>query len=244
MSTVTEAPRTNGQHAPPPELQQQQAPPKSWLEQRFGLIAALRHEGEDIVPAHATKWPWFFLGSTLVLIFGIQVITGILLMFYYKPTVDEAYGSVKFIMTEVEFGWFVRSVHHWGNNLFVAVMLIHMARAFYTGAYKKPRELHWVSGMVLITLGMMFGFTGYLLPWDQIAYWATTVGTEMARSVPPPALGDWLLQFFRGGENVGGDTLTRFFALHVIVLPIVAAALIFAHLVMVRTTGLTNPVEK
>jgi quinol-cytochrome oxidoreductase complex cytochrome b subunit len=217
---------------------------KGFFEQRIGAIASLKAEGEDICPLHATRWPVYFLGGLTLLTFAIQVVSGILLMFYYKPTVDEAYGSIKFIMTEVEFGWFVRSVHHWCANLFVILMLVHMCRVFFTGSYKKPRELHWVSGVILLALGLMFGFTGYLLPWDQIAYWATTVGTEMTRSVPPPAFGTWLLHFFRGGENVSGDTLTRFFALHVMVLPIVAALLIGLHLIMVRTTGISNPVEK
>jgi cytochrome b6 len=218
--------------------------PKGYFEQRIGAISSLKAEGLDIIPAHATRWPTYFLGGTTLLTFAIQVISGILLMFYYKPTVDEAYKSVHFIMTEVEFGWFVRSVHHWCANLFVIMMMIHMCRVFFTGSYKKPRELHWVSGVVLLALGLMFGFTGYLLPWDQIAYWATTVGTEMTRSVPPPAMGDFLLHFFRGGENVSGDTLTRFFALHVMVLPIITAVVVALHLVMVRTTGISNPVEK
>ena len=217
---------------------------KNFFEERIGLIASLKAEGEDIIPAHAARWPTYFLGGTALLTFVIQVVSGILLMFYYKPTVDEAYGSIKFIMTEVEFGWFLRSVHHWCANLFVIVMMIHMCRVFFTGSYKKPRELHWVSGVFLLIMGMGFGFTGYLLPWDQIAYWATTVGTEMTASVPPHGLGQFLLHFFRGGENVSGDTLTRFFALHVIVLPIITAALAMLHLVMVRTTGISNPVEK
>jgi len=217
---------------------------KGYFEERIGLISSLKAEGDDIIPAHAARWPTYFLGGTALLTFVIQVVSGILLMFYYKPTVDEAYSSVKFIMTEVEFGWFLRSVHHWCANLFVIVMMIHMCRVFFTGSYKKPRELHWVSGVFLLILGMGFGFTGYLLPWDQIAYWATTVGTEMTASVPPPAFGSFLLQFFRGGENVSGDTLTRFYALHVIVLPIITAALVMLHLVMVRTTGISNPVEK
>lgn len=218
--------------------------PKNYFEQRIGLLASLKAEGADIIPAHAARWPTYFLGGTALLTFAIQVISGILLMFYYKPTTEEAYKSVKFIMTEVEFGWFVRSVHHWCANLFVIVMMIHMCRVFFTGSYKKPRELHWVSGVFLLILGLGFGFTGYLLPWDQIAYWATTVGTEMTRSVPPPALGEFILHLFRGGENVSGDTLTRFYALHVMVLPIITALFVLLHLVMVRTTGISNPVEK
>jgi quinol-cytochrome oxidoreductase complex cytochrome b subunit len=173
--------------------------------------------------------------------FAIQVISGIFLMFYYKPTSESAYESVKYIMTEVQFGWFVRSVHHWCANLFIVMMLFHMVRVFLTGSYKKPRELHWASGVFLLLLGMVFGFTGYLLPWDQIAYWATTVGTEMANSVPPAALGQFLLEFLRGGANVGGDTLTRFFALHVVVLPLLTVGILGAHFIMIRRTGISGP---
>jgi len=216
---------------------------EGYLEKRFGLIASLKHEGEDIIPRHATLWPVYYLGGLSALTFCIQVVSGILLMFYYKPSVEEAYNSVEFIMTEVEFGWFVRSVHHWCANLFIVLMILHMIRVVLVGGYKRPRELHWVTGVLLLILGMMFGFTGYLLPWDQIAYWATTVGSEMARSIPPPALGEFVLHFLRGGENVSGDTLTRFFVMHVIILPILAAALIAVHLIMIRTTGISNPVN-
>jgi len=214
-----------------------------WLERRFGVIASLRHEGEDIIPRHATFWPVYYMGGLSALTFMIQVASGILLMFYYKPSVEEAYNSVRFIMTEVEFGWFVRSVHHWCANLFIVMMILHMVRVVLVGGYKPPRELHWVTGMLLLLLGMMFGFTGYLLPWDQISYWATTVGTEMSRSVPPHALGNFILHFLRGGENVSGDTLTRFFVVHVIILPIITAALIGTHLIMIRTTGISNPID-
>jgi len=216
-------------------------PDPGYLERRFGLVAALKHEGEDIIPRHATFWPVYYLGGLSALTFAIQIASGILLMFYYKASVEEAYKSVEFIMTEVQFGWFVRSVHHWCANLFIVLMMLHMLRVILVGGYKPPRELHWVTGMLLLILGMMFGFTGYLLPWDQIAYWATTVGTEMSRSVP--FIGTWLLHFLRGGENVSGDTLTRFFVMHVIILPIVAAVLVMVHLLMIRTTGISNPID-
>lgn len=219
-------------------------PKKSWLAERIGIIDSLKEEGKDICPKHATLWPVYYLGGLSALTFIFQVITGILLMLYYKPTADEAYASVNFIMTEVEFGWYVRSIHHWCANLFVILMLLHMIRVFFTGGYKNKRELHWVSGVFLLLMGMAFGFTGYLLPWDQIAYWATTVGTEMARSVPPPALGQFLLTFLRGGETVSGDTLTRFYTVHVMVLPLITAGLIALHLIMVRTTGISNPVRE
>jgi quinol-cytochrome oxidoreductase complex cytochrome b subunit len=213
---------------------------KAWLEDRFGLAGMLKEQLEQTVPVHATSWEFCFGGLTF-LMFVIQVASGVLLMLYYKPTSEAAYKSVEHIMTAVDFGWFIRSVHHWCANLFILLMLIHLVRVFLTGSYKKPRELHWVSGVFLLVLGMAFGFTGYLLPWDQIAYWATTVGTEMAASVPPASFGHFLIEFLRGSASVGGDTLTRFFAVHVIVLPLVAAVFMVAHFLMIRRTGISGP---
>ena len=214
---------------------------RSWLEERFELVDLLKHQLEQTVPVHATWWPFCFGGLTF-LMFVIQVISGIFLMLYYKPTAESAYKSIEYIMTDVQFGWFVRSVHHWCANLFILLMLIHMLRVFLTGSYKKPRELHWVSGVLLLMLGLGLGFTGYLLPWDQIAYWATTVGTEMASNVPPPALGQFILEFLRGSATgVGGDTITRFFTLHVMVLPLFVAALLLGHFLMIRRTGISGP---
>ena len=210
------------------------------IEERFEIGTALRKQFEQTVPSHATTWP-YCLGGLAFFAFVIQVVSGILLLFYYKPTAEEAYKSVDFIMKEVPYGWFVRSVHSLGANLFIALIILHMIRVFVTGSYKKPRELHWVSGTLMFIIALMFGFTGYLLPWDQVSYWATTVGTEMAKSIPPPALGHFLLILLRGGEQVSGDTLTRFFALHVWVLPTVMVALMGLHFLMIRKTGISGP---
>lgn len=211
-----------------------------WFEDRFQWRVPMKEQADQIVPIHATNWI-YCLGGLTFLMFMIQLVSGILLLIYYKPTVAEAYNSVKFISTEVSFGWFLRSVHHWCANLFIVFLFLHLARVFFTGSYKPPREMTWISGVVLLAIGLGFGFTGYLLPWDQIAYWATTVGTDMARAVPPKPLGELLLLILRGGPTVSGDTLTRFFALHVVVLPLITLAMLLAHFLMIRKQGISRP---
>ncbi len=210
------------------------------IDSRYDIREGLKYQFEQTVPSHATTWP-YCLGGLAFFAFVIQVVSGILLMFYYKPTVDEAYRSVDFIMKEVPYGWFVRSVHSLGANLFIALIILHMIRVFVTGSYKKPRELHWVSGVFMFLIALGFGFTGYLLPWDQVSYWATTVGTEISRALPPPALGNFLLLFLRGGEQVSGDTLTRFFAMHVWFFPALMFVLMALHFIMIRKTGISGP---
>jgi quinol-cytochrome oxidoreductase complex cytochrome b subunit len=162
-----------------------------------------------------------------------------LLALYYKPTPEAAYESVQFVTSDVSFGWLIRSMHHWAANLMILFVALHLLRVFFQAAYKYPRELTWVigGGLLLVTLG--FGFTGYLLPWDQRAYWATVVGTDIAGSVP--VVGDSLLQLLRGGADVTGDTMSRFFGIHVLVLPLALAGLMAIHLVLVHQLGLANP---
>jgi len=211
-----------------------------WFEERLQWREPWRDQANQIVPIHATNWI-YCLGGLTFLMFCIQVVSGILLLIYYKPTATEAYNSVKFISIEVQFGWFIRSVHTWCANLFVLFLMLHSARVFFTGSYKAPREMTWVSGVILLIIGLGFGFTGYLLPWDQIAYWATTVGTDMTRSVPPQALGEMILTILRGGATVSGDTITRFFAVHVMVLPVISLILLIAHFLMIRKQGISHP---
>ena len=165
---------------------------------------------------HATNYIYCFGGIALVL-FLILAATGILLAVYYQPTPDTAYQSVLNITTHVQFGWWIRSIHRWSAGGMVLLVFVHMLRVFFTGAYKKPRELNWLTGVALLLITMGFGFTGYLLPWDQKAYWATKVGTDIAGSVP--VLGHFLLVSLRGGEQISAATLGRFFDLHVLVLP-------------------------
>jgi len=207
-----------------------------WLEQRLHtrpLLAALLHVR---VPRTAKT---FYLGGITLFLFGVQVVTGTLLALYYKATPDGAYESVRFITSDVSFGWLIRSIHHWAANLMILFLVLHLLRVFVQAAYKFPRELTWLVGVGLLGVTMVFGFTGYLLPWDQKAFWATTVGTEIAGSMP--IIGDQILLLLRGGADVGEATLTRFYGIHVLVLPIFLALLTVLHLTFVHQTGLADP---
>ncbi|OGX03181.1 MAG: hypothetical protein A3G87_08805 [Omnitrophica bacterium RIFCSPLOWO2_12_FULL_50_11] len=210
-----------------------------WLRERFdveSIRGPLKHQIEKPLPKNIG---WFHtLGSMSLFLFVSQVLTGILLLVYYRPTVNEAFGSVKFIMTEAYVGWLYRQIHAWGANLMVLIVFLHMLRTFITGSFKKPRELTWVFGVVLFLLTLVFGFTGYLLPWNQLAYWATTVGTEVAGSIP--WIGEWIKTLLRGGDSVAGETLSRFFVLHVIILPWTMFAVIVIHLFLVRFQGIAT----
>lgn len=210
----------------------------SWLDDRLGLSSIRRLMDHKTVPVHsATRW-YYFGGITLFL-FGIQVVTGILLLFYYRPTVAEGFDSVRFIMTRVQFGWLIRSIHSWSANLLIFVAFVHMFSVVFTHAYRPPRELTWASGIILLGLMLGFGFSGYLLPWNQISYFATKVGTDVAGSTP--LIGGTIARVLRGGEDVGGATLTRFFALHVMVLPIITAGLVALHVILVQKNGMSTP---
>jgi quinol-cytochrome oxidoreductase complex cytochrome b subunit len=207
-----------------------------WFEERVRATALFQALLHVEIPREAKT---YYLGGITLFLFMVQVVTGTLLSLYYKPTPDAAYDSVKYITSVVEFGWLVRSVHHWAANGMMIFMVLHVARIFVQGVYKYPRELIWIFGGLLLAVTIGFGFTGYLLPWDQKAYWATVVGTEIAGAVP--FVGDSLLQLLRGGTDVTGATLTRFFGVHVLVLPILLALLLVAHLTVVHQLGLANP---
>jgi quinol-cytochrome oxidoreductase complex cytochrome b subunit len=207
-----------------------------WVDTRLHLgpfINALLHVR---IPRDAKT---FYLGGITLFLFGIQVVTGTLLALYYSPTPDAAYESVLSITSDVQFGWLIRSVHHWAANLMLVFLVLHLLRIFAQAAYKYPREITWLvgGGLLLITIG--FGFTGYLLPWDQRAYWATVVGTEIAGDVP--LIGSSLLLLLRGGAEVSEATLGRFFGIHVLVLPLLLAGLLALHLLFVHQQGLANP---
>ena len=211
---------------------------RNWLDERFGLeelTAPLRHK---TVPMHKLSY-WYFLGGITLFLFGIQVGTGILLLLYYRASANEAFESVQYIMTRVQFGWLIRSVHSWAANLMVFTAIAHMFSVLFLRAYRKPRELTWVSGMLLLFLVMGFGFSGYLLPWNTLAFFATKVGTEIAGQVP--LVGKQVMIFLRGGEEVTGATLTRFFGFHVAVLPGITTLLILLHLAFVQKLGISVP---
>lgn len=209
-----------------------------WIEERFQIAEPLSKILKKPVPLFATQW-FYCLGGITALLFVIQGLTGIMLAFYYKPTAAEAYASIQFIETEVRLGSAVRMIHHWSANGMIVVCIAHMVRVFIMGAFKAPREMNWISGVVLLILTLAFGFTGYLLPWDQRAFWATTVGTEIAGSIP--AIGNLALIFLRVGWSVTDLTLGRFYGLHVIVIPLATVAFLLAHFLMIRRLGIMKP---
>ncbi len=173
------------------------------------------------------RYSWF-LGVASLALFGSLVVSGIYLMFFYVPSPTTAYGNIQFIQTQVPFGQYIRNVHRWSAHFMVLAVAAHMARVFYRGAYKSPREFNWVIGVVLLVLTLLLSFTGYLLPWDQLAYWAVTVGTSMAAYVP--IIGEQVSNVLIGGQEVGSATLIRFYVLHVALLPTVGVVVIALHL--------------
>ena len=173
------------------------------------------------------RYTWF-LGIISLTLFASLVISGIYLMFFYVPSPNSAYGNIQSLQTEVAFGQYIRNVHRWSAHLMVLAVAAHMARVFYRGAYKAPREFNWVIGVVLLVMTLLMSFTGYLLPWDQLAYWAVTVGTAMAGFVP--VIGGTVEEILLGGPTVGSATLLRFYVLHVAVLPAAIVGLIAVHL--------------
>lgn len=209
-----------------------------WVDERYQIAKPLNEILKKPVPSFA-RWWWYCLGGITFFLFLIQGTTGILLAFYYKPTAEEAYASIQFIENEVYFGAAIRAIHHWSANGMIVMAVAHMIRVFIMGAYKPPRELNWVSGVVLLILTLAFGFTGYLLPWDQRAFWASTVGTEIAGAVP--AIGNLVLIFLRDGWGVTEATLGRFFGLHVLVIPIATVFFMLLHFMMIRRLGVKRP---
>jgi cytochrome b6 len=215
----------------------------TWVDERFNispLIDFMRHKS---VPVHRHT-VWYYMGGVTLFLFIVQVVTGILLVLYYKADADSAYESVRFITTKVPFGWLVRSVHSWSANLMVFFVFIHMFSTFFARAYRKPRELTWVTGFVLMALALGFGFTGYLLPWNELAFFATKVGTEIPGVIP--VIGEPIKVLLRGGDDVTGATLSRFHAIHIAILPAIFTVLLSLHLLFVQRQGMHEPelVEK
>jgi hypothetical protein len=209
-----------------------------WADERYEFKEPLEKALGKPVPRFARQW-FYCLGGITAVLFVVQAVTGIMLAFYYKPTPEAAYASIQFIENEVRFGAAIRAVHHWAANGMIVTCIAHMVRVFITGAYKAPRELNWVGGALLLIMTLAFGFTGYLLPWDQRAFWATTVGSDIAGGVPD--FGTLALVFLRSGWTVTSLTLSRFFAVHVMVLPIATVALMGLHFLMIRRQGIAEP---
>lgn len=211
-----------------------------WVQERYHIEPFTDLVAKKEVPVHKHS-VWYYFGGITLFLFIIQVITGILLLFYYKPTANTAFDSVKFIMTRVEFGWLVRSIHAWSANLMVFTVFVHMFSTFFLKAYRRPRELTWVTGVFLFFLTLGTGFTGYLLPWNELSFFATKVGTQIAGSVP--FAGGFLRTILRGGEEVSDATLGRFFGFHIIVLPLCIFAVLGLHLVFVQLQGMSEPLS-
>jgi len=211
---------------------------RNWLDARFALAELLEPLRKKTVPVHRHSH-WYYLGGITLFLFLVQVGTGILLLLYYRPSANEAFESVQYIMTQVEFGWLVRSIHSWAANLMILTAFAHLFSVFFLRAYRQPREITWLSGMLLLFLAMGFGFSGYLLPWNTLAFFATKVGTDIAGQVP--LVGHWILIFLRGGEDVTGATLTRFFGFHVALLPGITTLILGLHLLLVQRFGISVP---
>jgi hypothetical protein len=209
-----------------------------WVEERYQYKEVLENILSKPVPEWQRRW-WYCLGGLTAFFFFVQGVTGIMLAFYYKPTPEAAYTSIQFIESEVYFGSAIRMIHHWSANGMVLLCFAHMLRVFIMGAYKNPRELNWISGVILFVMTLAFGFTGYLLPWDQRAYWATTVGSEIAGSIP--VIGNIALIFLRVGWDISDLTLNRFYSLHILILPVITISMMLAHFIMVRRQGILKP---
>jgi len=227
--------------APPAESRERSALWR-WLDQRFdlaGIEAFARHKQ---VPIGEHSLLWYFLGGVTLFFFVVQIASGMLLLAYYQAGESTSYESMRYIVTRVPFGWLVRSVHCWSAHLMILSLLFHMWSVFFLRAYRKPREVTWLTGIALFGLSLGFGFSGYLLPWNELAFFATAVGTDSVKSIP--VVGEWMLRVLRGGDEVSIRTLFRFYALHVCVLPIATFAVVGVHLLLIQKQGMASPVPK
>jgi quinol-cytochrome oxidoreductase complex cytochrome b subunit len=210
----------------------------AWLDDRLGVSKLIEVGKHKHVPVHRYT-VFYYLGGMTLFFFLVQVVTGILLMLYYRPSAEEAFESVEFLMTTVPFGWLIRSLHSWSANLMVFFAILHLVTVYWMKAYRAPREITWISGALALFLIMGFGFSGYLLPWNQLAFFATKVGTDIAGVVP--VVGPWVLRFLRGGDRVTGGTLSRFYGWHVAILPAVTTVVLSLHLLLVQLKGMSVP---
>lgn len=209
-----------------------------WLDERFHISPLIQFMRHKYVPVHRHT-VWYYMGGATLFLFIVQVFTGILLVLYYQPDDESAFESVRFITTKVRFGWLIRSTHSWSANLMVFFIFVHMFSTFFTRAFRKPRELTWLTGFVLMALAMGFGFTGYLLPWNELAFFATKVGTDITGALP--VIGEPIKILLRGGPDVTGATLSRFYAIHIALLPAIFATILIFHLVFVQRQGMHEP---
>jgi len=208
---------------------------RPWLKERYDLDPILEFMRKKKVPM-GPGWYWSYLGGVALFLFVVQVMTGILLLMYYRAGANESFESVQFIASRVEYGWLIRSLHSWSANIMMLVVFLHMFSLFFQRAYTKPRELTWATGVILLGLCMFFGFSGYLLPWNELAYFATKVGTEIVGAIP--LIGKAMMILLRGGEEVTGATLSRFFGIHVAILPLVFIMFLSLHLGFIQFQGM------
>jgi ubiquinol-cytochrome c reductase cytochrome b subunit len=208
-----------------------------WFEQRLGLGAPIIEMAEHEVPENTSSW-WYVFGSAATVLLGLQVITGILLALVYAPSASNAWNSLQFLDHNVKLGWFLRAIHGWGSDFMIAIVLIHLAQVFLFGAYKFPRELTWIIGVFLLLLTLGMAFTGQVLRFDQDAYWGLGIGASILSRVP--LIGGWLVDMMLGGPIIAGPTLTRFFALHVFVIPGILLGMVGLHLWMVLRLGIND----
>ncbi len=210
----------------------------TWVDERVHLEDLVKFMGKKYVPVHRHS-VWYYFGGVSLFLFIIQVVTGIMLLLYYKSGEELAFESIQFIMSKVQFGWLIRSIHSWAANLFVLAIMVHMFSVYFEKAYRKPREVTWLTGMLMFFLALGFGFSGYLLPWNELAFFATKVGTDIAGVVP--VIGKPIMYFLRSGEEVTGATLSRFFGFHVAVFPGIFTILLGVHLLLVQRQGMSEP---
>jgi len=215
-----------------------------WLDERYPFTKTIEESMYQRVPNFANAFYYCFGGMVFVIIV-LQLVTGILLSIYYVPDARgnpaEAYSSVLFIQNSVYLGWLIRGVHFWGANILIFMVLLHMARVYWTGSYRAPRELNWMVGAIMLLLILAFALTGYLLPWDTKAYFATEVTIKIAGSPPPPWLGAFIKQILQGGPVVGPPTLQIFFTAHVFLLPALIVVLMYVHFRFIRAHGIAEP---
>ena len=212
---------------------------RDWLDNRTGFRGLLKHLLDEPIPS-GVGW-WFVTGSIVLFLLAVQLVTGIALAFFYSPSPDTAYDSVRFIVERVTFGRLLRGLHFFGASFIVIAAVVHMLRVVVSGSYKKPRELNWIVGVLLLLVILAFALTGYLLPWDQKAYWATTVTINIARSVP--LVGGFLSGLLKGGTDLGALTLMRWYAVHVFLLPACLVVFTIAHIYLMRRHGISGPIK-
>ena len=208
-----------------------------WFNERLEIQAISDDISSKYVPPHVNIF-YCFGGITLTC-FLIQFATGFCMTFYYKPNVAEAFTSVQYLMNEVSFGWLIRSIHRWSASMMVLMLILHSFRVYLTGGFKNPRELTWITGVIMAVLTVSFGVTGYSLPWDQVGYWAVKIVSGVPAAIP--IVGDQMVELLRGDVSVGQATLTRFYSLHTFVLPWLIAVFMLLHFLMIRKQGISGP---